>query len=288
MTPAQTGPDYDARIRRAQYLADNHAFAKEILIFYARLAEFHRRLYSQLHQSSQPSPASGMGPVGLFCAPLDFATLIPLFPDFLLLLQRAGPRPISDAAGQVSQQGPSAWTALFSSYWSAAAAPDASARDRVPDSDAASQIITEFVLRAFLQPYAEFLASRCAEPPLLNPPSCCPLCGSRPLLGVLRPEGDGGKRDLLCSLCLHEWTFRRIFCPACNEESEPKLPIFVAEQFPHVRVEACDTCRFYIRSIDLTKDGHAVPLVDDLAAIPLTLWADEHNYSRLRSNLLST
>jgi FdhE protein len=288
MTSAQTGPDYDARIRRAKYLADNYAFAKEVLTFYGRLAEFQRHLYSKLSQSSQLPPASGMGLVAPFRAPLDFATLIPLFPDFLLLLQRVGPQPIADAAGKMSQQAPSAWTAFFSSYWSAAAAPDASARDHVPDSDAASQTLTEFILRTFLQPYAEFLASRCAEPPVLHPPSSCPLCGSRPLLGVLRPEGDGGKRNLLCSLCLHEWTFRRIFCPTCNEESEPKLPVFVAEQFPHVRVEACDTCHDYIRTIDLTKDGHAVPVVDDLAAIPLTLWAAEHNYFRLRSNLLGT
>lgn len=288
MTPAQHGPEYDARIRRARYLADNFAFAREILIFYARLADFHRNLYSQLPQSSPSSPASGMDPVALFRAPLDFPTLIPLFPNFLLLLQRVSPQPIRDAARQISQQGPSTWTTLFRSYWSAAAAPDDCAGDCAPDSDTTSKTLTEFVLRAFLQPYAEFLASRCAEPALLNPPSSCPLCGSRPLLGILRPEGDGGKRNLVCSLCLHEWTFRRIFCPACNEESEPKLPVFVAEQFPHVRVEACDTCRFYIRSIDLTKDGHAVPLIDDLAAIPLTLWANEHNYSRLRSNLLST
>jgi FdhE protein len=57
---------------------------------------------------------------------------------------------------------------------------------------------------------------------------------------------------------------------------------------PHVRVEACDTCKSYLRTIDLTKDGHAVPLVDDLAAISLTLWADERGYRRLQPNLLGS
>jgi hypothetical protein len=34
--------------------------------------------------------------------------------------------------------------------------------------------------------------------------------------------------------------------------------------------EACDTCRHCIRTVDLTKDGNAVPVVViDLAAIPL-------------------
>jgi len=116
----------------------------------------------------------------------------------------------------------------------------------------------------------------------------CPQCCARPLLGVLRPEGDGGKRFLLCSFCSQEWEFRRILCPTCGEEAEGKLPVYVAEQLPHIRVEACDTCQFYIRTVDLTKDGHAIPLVDDLAAIPLSLWAHEKGYSRLQPNLLGT
>jgi FdhE protein len=101
-------------------------------------------------------------------------------------------------------------------------------------------------------------------------------------------EGDGGKRFLLCSFCSQEWEFRRILCPTCGEESETKLPVYIAEQLPHIRVEACDTCKFYLPTVDLTKDGHAIPLVDDLAAIPLTLWAHENGYSRLQPNLLGT
>ena len=81
---------------------------------------------------------------------------------------------------------------------------------------------------------------------------------------------------------------RRILCPTCGEVAEDKLPVYVAEQVPHVRVEACDTCKFYLRAIDLTKDAHAIPLIDDLAAIPLSLWAHEHGYSRLQPNLLGT
>jgi FdhE protein len=87
---------------------------------------------------------------------------------------------------------------------------------------------------------------------------------------------------------LREWEFRRIFCATCGEETETKLPVYVAEQFPYIRVEACETCKFYLRTIDLTKDGNAVPLVDDLAAIPLSLWAEEHGYSRAQPNLLGT
>jgi FdhE protein len=146
----------------------------------------------------------------------------------------------------------------------------------------------QFLPRAFLQPYAEHLAADRAEFEASGFPSLCPLCGARPLLGVLRPEGDGGKRFLLCSFCLREWEFRRIYCSTCGEETEAKLPVYVAEQFHYIRVDACETCKFYLRTIDLTKDGNAVPLVDDLAAIPLSLWAEEHGYSRAQPNLLGT
>jgi FdhE protein len=63
---------------------------------------------------------------------------------------------------------------------------------------------------------------------------------------------------------------------------------FAAEQFPYIRVESCDTCKHYLRTIDLTKDGHAIPVVDDLAAVPLSLWAEEHGYTRIQGNLLGT
>jgi len=39
----------------------------------------------------------------------------------------------------------------------------------------------------------------------------------RRLLGVLRPEGDSGKRFLVCSFCSLEWEFRRILCANCGE-----------------------------------------------------------------------
>ena len=66
------------------------------------------------------------------------------------------------------------------------------------------------------------------------------------MAAVLRPEGDGGKRFLLCGLCFTEWEFRRLLCPNCGEEDKDKLPVYTAEEFPHIRVESCDTCRVYL------------------------------------------
>jgi FdhE protein len=113
----------------------------------------------------------------------------------------------------------------------------------------------------------------------------CPFCGEKPVAAVLRPEGDGGKRSLLCGLCFTEWEYRRVLCPNCGEEDKDKLPVYTAEEFPHIRVEACDTCRVYLKAIDLTRNGRAVPEVDELASVVLDLWAAEHGYTKLQLNL---
>jgi formate dehydrogenase maturation protein FdhE len=291
MTSAKFGgPDYDIRIRRAQHLGAIHPFAAEVMTFYQHLAQFQKRLYSHLPQPSaqHPAPPSATH----FRSSLDLALLLQYFPELLSLLQAVGPPPVVESARQLSLQGPAAWITFLTEYWtSAGGVTHMGSQTPPPRGDTqsgAAEVLTEFIVRVFLEPYAQFLSSNRAAPPAITTHSVCPICNSSPLLGVLRPEGDGGKRHLLCSFCLHEWEFRRILCPTCGEEAENKLPVYVAEQFPHIRTEACETCRYYIRTIDLTKDGHAIPLVDDLAAIPLTLWATEHNYTRLHPNLLST
>jgi len=65
-----------------------------------------------------------------------------------------------------------------------------------------------------------------------------------------------------------------------------KEAIYYAAGIDHVRVEACEWCRRYIKTVDLTKDGRAVPVVDELATIPLSLWAAEHGYLKCAANLL--
>ncbi len=152
---------------------------------------------------------------------------------------------------------------------------------------APSAVLTEtaYLWHLVRQPGAERQArSRSAPASPAGP--LCPYCGEKPVAAVLRPEGDGAKRFLLCSLCSSEWEFRRLLCPHCGEESHDKLPVYTAEEFPHVRVEACDTCRVYLKAVDLTRNGLAVPLVDELAAIPLDLWAVGRGYSKLQVNVL--
>jgi formate dehydrogenase accessory protein FdhE len=267
--------DYDGRLRRAERLATLHPFTKEVLAFYKQIAEFQKSLYARIISGGKPREVDKTLPA--LRQELKIEGLLPHFQEFLQLVAKNAPVTLAESAKQLSTQSPEAWAGILQDYWAT------SGRDDRPNA-----AFDQFLSRAFLQPYAEHLAADPAEDDTAGFPSLCPLCGARPLLGVLRPEGDGGKRFLLCSFCLKEWEFRRIFCSTCAEETESKLPVYVAEQFPYIRVEACETCKFYLRTIDLTKDGNAVPLVDDLAAIPLSLWAEEHGYSRAQPNLLGT
>ncbi len=274
MTTTQTGgTEYDARIRRAERLSSQHLFAAEFLDFYKHIAAFQKTLRANIAASSEVK--SGSAPA--LRDPLDLTVLLPHFRGFLSTIEQHAPSALRKAAHQMALLPTDSWIANLEAYW-----------EHAGKYDQQTGAFAQFLARAFLQPYAEFRAALAPKAPVVMTMRVCPSCGARPLLGVLRPEGDGGKRFLLCSFCSQEWEFRRILCPTCGEEAEGKLPVYVAEQLPHIRVEACDTCKFFLRTVDLTKDGHAIPLVDDLAAIPLTLWAHEHGYSRLQPNLLGT
>ena len=276
MTATQTGAtEYDARIRRAEWLSSQHAFAAEFLDFYKHVAAFQKMLRANIAASNGVKSRGALS-VELR-SPLDLTVLLPHFRGFLSTIEQRAPAALAKAAHQMSLLPSDSWIASLEAYW-----------ENGGRYDQQVGAFAQFLPRAFLQPYAEFRAALIPKPPMIMTVRLCPLCGARPLMGVLRVEGDSGKRFLLCSFCSQEWEFRRIHCPTCGEEAEGKLPVYVAEQLPHIRVEACDTCKFFITGVDLTKDGHAIPLVDDLAAIPLALWAHEHGYSRLQPNLLGT
>ena len=115
--------------------------------------------------------------------------------------------------------------------------------------------------------------------------SLCPLCAEKPVAAVLRPAGIGGARFLLCGLCFTEWEHACNLCPNCGEADAEKLRVYTDEEFPHVRVEACRSCRVYLKWIDLTLDGRAVPEVDEIASVVLDLWAADHGFTKLQTNL---
>jgi FdhE protein len=263
---------WDARIARAQHLSKKYEFAGEILRFYERVAGAQARVYGCVHAAC--GDVRVRRPEGGLREELDLTVLLPELRGFLEIVERHAPAPLAAAAREVAGDDSLGWVTLLTTWW------------KQPSGDATLQAEERFCARAFLEPYAQYLAEHTELPILEMTPSVCPLCGGRPQLGVLRPEGDGARRSLVCCLCATEWNYGRIMCPACGEGSETRLAIYIAEEIPQVRVEACDACQVYIKTVNLTKDGNAVPLVDEIAAVPLDLWAREKGYTKLQENLM--
>jgi hypothetical protein len=141
--------------------------------------------------------------------------------------------------------------------------------------------------RALCRPYAEVLAAVGARPEPARSPGGCGFCGRAPWIAwrASVAAGEGAQRFLGCGLCGSAWSPGRILCVACGEERPEQLPIFGSDRYPGARLETCATCRVYVKSIDCTLDGHAIPEVDDLLSIALDLWAREQGYERLEPGL---
>jgi FdhE protein len=241
--------DFDGRIARARHLAVKFPACAALLDFYVRLAAFQKDIWA--------------------AAPDHDGALAGHVPALVGLIEAAGPDPLKHFA-RAQLHTPSQRAEFVRAAWPF----------HLPDSPE-----SRFYARALLQPCAE---RRAALADLSAAPSTrmCPFCNSRPSLAILRGEGDGARRSLLCSLCATEWPFRRVLCPNCGDENKDHLPVYTTDQIDHVRVEACESCRTYVKSVNLTKDGFAVPEVDEIATVALDVWADEGGYTKIEQNLL--
>jgi formate dehydrogenase accessory protein FdhE len=148
-----------------------------------------------------------------------------------------------------------------------------------------------FLARASASPVLEALPDLAAS---LRPREVddrhCPRCGGLPQLAVFGETGEAlltSPRKLLCSRCSNQWVMSRMTCASCGETSGAKMPILSdVDLFPHLRIDACEICRRYLITVDQRKDPSAVPIVDELAALPLDLVAAERGYTKIARNLM--
>jgi formate dehydrogenase maturation protein FdhE len=223
------------RADRARVLAERYPASREILVFYAGLADWQSRVSSD-----------------------DVERLRPFLPSLLELVRRTAPATLAAAAGSL---GPMDFDRLVALAYS---------------SSLPNFTPLEFFSRGLLQPYAVNL------PGGLD----CPWCSRPPLVGCLVPQADSLAFEVGCALCLRRRGFPRNQCPACNESSESQLANFTASDFPYLRLRVCDGCMGYLHVVDLSVDPAAIPDVDELAGLPLDLWAQERGYHKLQPNII--
>lgn len=256
---------WDARIQRAEQLAARGEATTELLAFYGELLRAQKGAYEYLRARR------GWLPSGLLEDDLGVARAA--LPGLLRAVEAGGPPELAEEARLLLRAGEDEIDSMLIEQW------------REPSD-------TRFFAKAFLQPYARWLAESGAQPlgrDLERRESRCPFCGGSPqvsFLHTLEPGAEGGGRGLVCSACLTAWPFRRVVCAGCGEERPAKLGYFQSPEYEHIRIEACDTCRHYIKGVDLTRLGLAVPLVDEVAAAALDVWAREHGYTKVELNLV--
>jgi|SRR5579871_1315718 len=263
-------PSFVQRIQRAHDLAERYPSASEILNFYARLTFHQQHVFDCLRESLTADEV--LSSCEEWTPAMD--VLLGHFPLFAKAISEIAPFPMRARASELAEARSAEQCQLLTAFWAS----------RGDEQESASPIDRTIVI-SFLQPYAELLAGAQAQRPSTPSGSACPICGSQPICGVLRDRAHGAGRSLVCSLCMTEWSFLRVVCPACGEDRFESLPVFHCDDRAQARIDACDTCRHYVKTVDMTKDGLAVPVVDELAAVSLDLWAKEQGYQKLTTNL---
>lgn len=254
---------WESRIVRARELSERHQPITPALAFYRTVLQFQAGLSVGF--------AIRLIPDVPLRAQIDLAAAEAQLPSFLSLAAEHGPELLREVAHRWKSAGEQHW------HQSLLSALDASDQPLAGSDD--------LFTRACLQPIAENLQLQIPDAAYTGS-NRCPACGGLPQMAVLRPEGDAAARWLLCSFCLREWAFRRLICPWCGEEDKEKLPRYSSEGWDSVHVEACDACRRYLKAIDMTVDGLAVPLIDEAAFSVLDVWAMERGYTKIVPNLM--
>ena len=107
----------------------------------------------------------------------------------------------------------------------------------------------------------------------------CPICGKEPKIGEIR-DGEEGKRYLFCHQCGFKWYFHRIKCPFCGNEEQHSLAYFEVEGEERYRVDVCNKCRRYIKTVELPKSSEEPNLdVEDIATLHLDMIACDEGYN---------
>jgi formate dehydrogenase accessory protein FdhE len=256
---------WNDRIARAKTLASGNAASSELLAFYADLLTVQEQSYRSARAKRARDTSTSFE--------RDIPVIREQLSNVLDLVARRGPPPLAlEARRFLNEDEAGAIDDMLLAYWQA-------------PSDRA------FFAKAALQPYASCLAE--AQIPLANRPftsvdNRCPFCGGAPQLSILHDasDGDAGGRLLQCAICLTKWPFRRVVCAHCGEEDDTKLRYFHTPELDHLRADTCESCKHYLKAVDLTRLGLAVPLVDEVFGASLDLWARERGYQKIELNLV--
>ncbi len=255
--------DFERCSDRAELLASAAGSTSEPLRFAGALCREQSTVALAIEQAHRSHSLSGR-------LSEDIDRVLPLLAPVVRLAAELGPPELAQQAGGRRSEDASVASTRLMALWGG----DSTARE-------------DYLSRAMIRPYTEVLRAFGIAPDRLHRQGHCPFCGGAPSIGSRKEMADSnaGARMLHCGLCGCEWNVVRAVCPACGEDDPVKLPVFAADAYPYVRIEACETCRRYIKSIDLTKDARMIPEIDELISLSVDLWAVDEGFTRIEPGL---
>nr|WP_287412560.1 formate dehydrogenase accessory protein FdhE [Pseudodesulfovibrio sp.] len=222
----------------------------------------------------------GMSLIGRENFPHDSTQAANLLFDLITLLKKAG-GPLGDGAKTVAKamkDDEFTPAELFDKFLNDDTKFFASWTERTPDAPKTIAFLAFASLSPSIEAAADILAEKLPD---MKVPEVgtCPICGSLPLISCLKEKE--GYRHATCSFCRHEYRIKRIACPVCGEDDQKKLTFFTVDEEPGFRVDVCESCKTYIKTIDFRNlDRVAVPVLDDLDSLALDYVAAGQGYKR--------
>ena len=276
------GP-WQAHRARAEALRDRHPFAAEVLGCYLALVDVWQDAWD-LTRASGPSPER-----------LPQWAVENVLPRVIKATESAGPDALVQAASARIELG----------GFEPAIAEWLAGGDLPP----VERYLARACTYASLQALGDDAGAACADDPSPRGGKRCPRCGGAPQLSFRSQSDDrlvSGRRQLSCARCGHSWQFSSSACPSCGETEGAKRTVYSEQRdgpvvgrddgagddamsaalFPHLRIDACAACQRHLIDVDLGRDARAVPEVDELAAIPLALYAADQGLTKITPNLM--
>jgi len=140
------------------------------------------------------------------------------------------------------------------------------------------------ISRELVKPFYHLLASQAGEVASFKhwAEGFCPVCGDMPGFARLsKNKEEEGKRYLWCASCDLEWAFQRMCCPSCGNKDHKKLKFLTTNHREELRVDVCEECKGYIKTIDERKTGQeeaATFIKENAASLFLDITAGEKGY----------
>ncbi|HEU5158746.1 MAG TPA: formate dehydrogenase accessory protein FdhE [Streptosporangiaceae bacterium] len=283
--------------RRAEALRERHAFAAEVLALYLALLDVWEEAWAAA-RAAAPAPD---GPEALAGWAAER-----VLPHVVRTTVAAGPEPLAKALVEIGDDDLRGAGRELLTAWLGGA-----------ELDPLERYLARAALRGPLE--AVDRAAVCARGSASEGDRRCPTCGGPPQLSFRTDTADrlvSGRRRLWCARCAASWNYSSSMCPSCGESSGSKRTLYFEHPerhgesprvgrgpdnagdadaagggadtatFPHLRIESCTSCLRYLIDVDLGRDPRAVPEVDELAALPLDMYAAERGISKITPNLM--